>query len=333
MNTITVFANPILKVIIISIVIGFVLCVVLEAMLLPMLRRLQAGQTIRDEGPKEHQKKSGTPTMGGIAIIAAFVIGSFVAAIACLGAKFGGLMDIVVIAVVTVAYSAIGFLDDYIKVMKKRNLGLTEIQKLILQCVVALALAIYSGINYGTYVSFPILNLCLNFRLLYYPFIVFVVVAMTNAVNLTDGLDGLAASVTSIVAFTFACISTGNSAAATICAAVVCGSCLGFLVFNHHPAKVFMGDTGSLALGGCLSAIAIISKSEFVLPIAGIVYVLEALSVIIQVYVFKTQNGRRFFRMAPLHHHFELGGMKETRVVMLFCGITIIACVIELILG
>jgi len=317
-------------IIIISILIGAALCALFTSILLPMLRRLKAGQTIREEGPQAHQKKSGTPTMGGIAMIIAFVIGSIIATLISMKKIY---LDVVVIILVTLAYGAIGFIDDYIKVVKKRNLGLTAIQKIILQVVIALCLAIYSGITYGTHISFPILGFCFDFKLLYYPFIVFVVVAMTNAVNLTDGLDGLASSITAIVALTFALIGNHTYIFSTICACVLCGTCFGFLVFNHHPAKVFMGDTGSLALGGCLSAIAIVSRSEFVLPIAGIVYVMEALSVIIQVYVFKTQNGRRFFKMAPLHHHFELCGLKETKIVMLFSSITALFCIIEVLLG
>lgn len=315
---------------IISVLIGAALSALFTSWLLPMLRKLKAGQTIRDEGPKEHQKKSGTPTMGGIAIVLAFIVGSVIASLISFK-KIG--LDVIVIILVTLAYALIGFVDDYIKVVKKRNLGLTAIQKIILQVVIAAALAIYTGINYGTTISFPILHFSFDAKFIYYPFVIFVVVAMTNAVNLTDGLDGLASSVTAIVALTFALISGNNFIFVTICAAVLCGSCMGFLVFNHHPAKVFMGDTGSLALGGCLSAIAIVSKAEFVLPIAGIVYVLEALSVIIQVFVFKTQNGRRFFRMAPIHHHFELGGMKETKVVMLFSLVTAVFCIIEVLLG
>ncbi|MDO5331571.1 MAG: phospho-N-acetylmuramoyl-pentapeptide-transferase [Bacillota bacterium] len=314
------------------VVIGFVLCAVFTALLLPVLRRLKAGQTIRDEGPKEHQKKSGTPTMGGIAIVAAFIVGSILASL--IAYKLGGYRignDLWVILIVTLAYAAIGFVDDYIKVVKKRNLGLTAIQKIVLQIVIAAALAIYCGTNYGTYINFPILNFSVDFKIFYYPFIVFVVVAMTNAVNLTDGLDGLAASITAIVSLTLALVGY-NFIFSMITAFVLCGACFGFLVFNHHPAKIFMGDTGSLALGGALSAIAIVSRHEWVLPITGIVYVLEALSVIIQVFVFKTQNGRRFFRMAPLHHHFELGGMKETKVVMLFSAVTAVLCIIELLI-
>lgn len=312
-------------------VIAFIIAALLEALLLPVLRRLKAGQSIREEGPKAHMAKSGTPTMGGLAIVLGFILCSINYGLFFSPEKTIS-RDTLVICFVTLAYAAIGFIDDYIKVVKKRNLGLTAIQKLALQIFVALILAIYAGNAYGTMVGFPILGLTINFRLFYYPFVVFVVVAMTNAVNLTDGLDGLASSVTAIVALCFTVVAR-NNLNAFAAAIILYGCCLAFLLFNHHPAKVFMGDTGSLALGGALSAIAIISKTEFVLPVAGIIYVIEALSVIIQVFVFKTQNGRRFFRMAPIHHHFELGGMKETKVVIMFCIVTTVFCALEILVG
>ena len=228
------------------------------------------------------------------------------------------------------------FSDDYIKVMKKRNLGLTEIQKLALQIVIGIFVAIYCGkfTNSGTLVYIPFWKNYVDFGWFYYPFVVFVVVAMTNAVNLTDGLDGLAASVTGIVAlalFIAMYVIQGFAGTGSIAALILCGACAGFLIFNHFPAKVFMGDTGSLALGGALTAIAISGGMHFLLPLTGLIYVLEALSVIIQVLVFKTQNGRRFFRMAPLHHHFELGGMHETKVVAMFCAVTAVMGVIVIL--
>jgi len=286
---------------------------------LPMLRRLKAGQSIREEGPQSHMVKSGTPTMGGIAIILALVLS---------GLLFGFSKDMLLCVFVTLAYGAIGFIDDYIKVVKHRNLGLTGWQKIALQVATALVLAIYKS-SFGTEVFIPIWKHSVNFGWLYIPFVVFVVVAMTNAVNLTDGLDGLASSVTAVAALCFALICSGAS---MVFAAALCGACLGFLVFNHHPAQLFMGDTGSLALGGALAAIAILSGYELILPVAGGIYVLEALSVIIQVFVFKTQNGRRFFRMAPLHHHFELGGWSEVKVVCVFSVITGILAVISLLI-
>jgi len=296
-------------------IIAIVVSAVLTALEIPFLKKLHAGQSIRDEGPEAHKKKSGTPTMGGIAIIIT------ICAVALI---ISPTLDTLVMCAVTLVYGLIGFVDDYIKVVKKRNLGLTAKQKLALQILVAIAVAIYTGMK-DTTVFIPFAKIPVDFGWFFYPFVVFVMVAMTNAVNLTDGLDGLASSVTAIVAMLFAQICTGP---ASVFGTVLCGACIGFLIFNRHPAKLFMGDTGSLALGGALAACAIISENEFVLPIAGLIYVIEALSVIIQVVVFKTQNGRRFFRMAPIHHHFELGGWKETKVVVVFSLFTVALCVI-----
>ncbi len=334
---------------------AFALCVIFTAVLLPLLRRLKAGQSIREEGPQSHQAKSGTPTMGGLAIIAATVITALAASV--LTGSFG--TATITVCAVTLAYGLIGFIDDYIKVVKKRNLGLTAKQKLALQILIA-ALAAAEQARISTELYIPFFRVYWKAGWLFIPFVAFVVVAMTNAVNLTDGLDGLAASVTSVSAAAFSlfcggwCLMLIISRAASsdalallageadtllygrfLTAAVFCaslaGACAGFLVFNHHPAKVFMGDTGSLALGGALAAAAIVGGTEFILPFAGLIYVLEALSVIIQVFVFKTQNGRRFFRMAPLHHHFELGGWKETKVVAVFTGVTALLCLLVLL--
>ena len=285
--------------------IAFALSAVITAAEIPVLKKIKAGQSIREDGPQGHLSKSGTPTMGGIAIIAALCIVSIIARPA---------VDTLVMCLVTLFYGGIGFCDDYIKVVKKRNLGLTAKQKIILQFIGAVAIAIYKGLD-STYVVIPFIKKSVDFGIWFYPFVVFVMLAMTNAVNLTDGLDGLASSVTAVCALALALIFTGDASVFAFC---ISGACLGFLVFNHHPAKLFMGDTGSLALGGALAACAILSSNEFVLPVAGGVYVIEALSVIIQVVVFKTQNGRRFFRMAPIHHHFELGGWKENKVVIIF---------------
>jgi len=305
--------------------------------LLPVLKKLKAGQAIREEGPQAHQKKAGTPTMGGIGFLVSFLV-MMLLAMSVIGKSFDSFSnaDAIMILLVTLAYAAIGFSDDYIKVMKKRNLGLTEIQKLALQIVIGILIAIYSGkcSLMGTMVYIPFWSIYVDFGWLYYPFVVFVVVAMTNAVNLADGLDGLAASVTGIVSIVF-CISMlliqGFVGAGSIASIILCGALVGFLIFNHYPAKIFMGDTGSLALGGALTAIAISGGMHFILPIAGLIYVLEALSVIIQVFVFKTQHGRRFFRMAPLHHHFELGGMHETKVVAMFCAVTAVMGIIVIL--
>ncbi len=333
-------------------VLSFALSAAACAVLLPLLRKLKAGQSIREEGPKSHQVKAGTPTMGGLSFVLAFcvifLVGSFFICkdrdVTFLGLYVG--RDAVFIAAMTLIYAGIGFLDDFIKIVKKRNLGLTAKQKIALQIVAAAAAAIYGGMFSvsGTSVYIPFAKIYVDFGWFYYPFVVFMVLAMTNAVNLTDGLDGLAGSVTSVVCIVMSacCIfvrdniyahgtavpSRFEAATAAIC---LCGAIIGFLLFNFHPAKVFMGDTGSLALGGSLAAIAIVSGKEFILPIAGLIYVIEALSVIIQVFVFKTQNGRRFFRMAPIHHHFELGGMREGSVVWMFTGITIVLGILVLV--
>jgi phospho-N-acetylmuramoyl-pentapeptide-transferase len=293
-------------------------------LLLPFLRRLKAGQTIREEGPEAHKSKAGTPTMGGIAILFACLAAALI-----VGPRD---TDMGLMLVMMFGFGLIGFCDDFLKVVKHNNLGLKAWQKFGLQVLISVALAIYRS-RTDTLVWLPILNAKVNFGWAYIPFVAFVSVAMSNGVNLTDGLDGLASGVTAIVAFTFGVVShmAGASAPAVFSAALA-GACVGFLFFNRHPAKVFMGDTGSLALGGALAAAAIISDMEILLPIIGIIYVAEALSVIIQVYVFQTQNGRRFFRMAPIHHHFELGGWKETKVVAVFCGVTLAMCVLTLIL-
>lgn len=239
--------------------------------------------------------------------------------------------DSVVMLVVTFLFALIGFFDDYIKVAKKHNLGLTAWQKLVLQILFAVGLAVYMAkfSGYGTDVWIPFINRYIDFGWLYIPFVAFVVVSMANAVNLTDGLDGLSSGVTALVAFFFAIVGMqfGHGAATIFCCALA-GACLGFLIFNRFPAKLFMGDTGSMALGGALAAAAIMMKAELLLPIAGLIYVLEALSVVIQVLYFKATGGKRFFRMAPLHHHFEVGGMKEKNVVVMFWSIALICCVL-----
>ena len=304
---------------ILSFVVGTGLTAVFVPLLLPVLHRLKAGQTVRDEGPEAHKVKTGTPTMGGIAFIFAIVITALV---------FGGFSaDLLMMILGMLMFGLVGFIDDYIKVVKKRNLGLQAWQKIVLQLAFSLVIAFYALNNGGSEVFIPFAKCRIDFGVLYIPFAIFVVLAMTNAVNLTDGLDGLASSVTAIVSAAFTIVGyMVTNKNMSIFAAALMGGCVGFLVYNHHPAKLFMGDTGSMALGGALAALAIIGRYEFLLPIAGGIYVAEAMSVIIQVFVFKTQHGRRFFRMAPLHHHFELGGWSETKVVTIFTIITVIGC-------
>ena len=309
-------------------ILGFVASTLLTAvfvpLLLPILHRLKAGQTIREEGPEAHQIKNGTPTMGGVAFIFAVVIAALV---------FGKVnAPLLMMIAGMLMFGLVGFIDDYIKVVKKRNLGLKAWQKIVLQFVFATVLAVYAYKLNGGNVFIPFAVARVNFGIVYIPFAIFVCLAMSNAVNLTDGLDGLASGVTAIVAAVFTVVgSLAANDEISVFSAVVMGACVGFYYWNHHPAKLFMGDTGSMALGGALAALAMIGGFEFLLPIAGGIYVAEAMSVIIQVFVFKTQNGRRFFRMAPLHHHYELGGMSEVQVVKKFMITTIILGVITII--
>ncbi len=306
--------------------IAFIITAIGTPLLIPILRRIKAGQSIREDGPQSHMMKSGTPTMGGLAIIGAVLI-------TCLTAG-ETTRDMLIILIAFVAYGALGFLDDFVKVSLKRNLGLTAKQKLALQILIAVGLAYYqSSVSvYGTKVFVPIMNESIDFGIFYIPFIAFVVVAMVNSVNLTDGLDGLASGVTLIVALFLALVgSTYGFTTTTVFCSAMAGACFGFLMFNRHPAKVFMGDTGSLALGGGIAAAAIMMNIELVIPVAGGVYVAEALSVILQVVSYKTRR-KRIFKMAPLHHHFELCGWKETKVVTVFWLVTFLLCIVGLLI-
>jgi len=307
-------------------VMGFVSSAVLTSIEIPMLKQKQFKQYIREEGPESHQKKSGTPTMGGIAIVLALVLVTLI---------FGGFSQSTwVMIVVTLLFGGIGFLDDYIKVAEKHNLGLRAWQKLVLQILFGIGLGVYVGYisDFGTDVYIPFYGDYVDFGVLYVPFVTLVAVAMANSVNLTDGLDGLCSGVSAIVALTFAVIGLKlGQSSPMVFSAAISGACLGFLVFNKFPAKLFMGDTGSMALGGAIASAAILMKMEFILIVAGIVYVMESLSVIIQVISFKT-TGKRVFRMSPLHHHFELGGMEEKNVVFMFWGITLVASLLALLI-
>ena len=323
--------------ILIVIVAAFVISVVLTWREIPILRR-KAGQNIREEGLKSHYSKAGTPSMGGISIIIATCAMGLLGTIA-----FGGTIgDELLILLVFAGYGIIGFVDDYRKVIKKQNEGLTAKQKFAMQMIIAVAFAVFFArySAFGTSVFIPIANIYVDFGVFYYVFVAFAVLAMTNAVNLTDGLDGLAAGVTSLVClfFTYAGFIGGafckysafiGDASETFFFAALAGSCLGFLVFNKNPARVFMGDTGSLALGGGIVAAAIVLKLELLLLVAGLVYVIEALSVVLQVSYFKITHGKRIFNMAPIHHHFEMCGMKETQVVKMFWIVTFILCLIS----
>lgn len=305
---------------------AFLITVICVPLIIPVLRRIKAGQSILEDAPKSHMAKQGTPTMGGLAIILAVVL-------VCVTS---GHMtsDMWILLAAFVGYGLIGFVDDFVKVALKRNLGLTPVQKLILQIALGVAVAVYqSRVSvYGTSVYVPFVGLHWDMGILYIPFVAFVIVAVANSANLTDGLDGLAAGVTAIIGLFLAIVGTAfHFTAPTVFSAAVAGACLGFLMYNKHPAKLFMGDTGSMALGGGVAAAAILMNIELIIPIACGIYLVEALSVIIQVASYKLRHGKRVFRMAPLHHHFELGGWKETKVVVVFWIWTLILCIVGLL--
>ncbi|TLS35241.1 phospho-N-acetylmuramoyl-pentapeptide-transferase [Pseudalkalibacillus caeni] len=303
------------RVLIFTLLTSFIIAVLVSPIFIPFLRRLKFGQSIREEGPKSHQKKSGTPTMGGIIILLSLLLGTLIIAL-----KFANLTpNIYLLFLVTIGYGLIGFLDDFIKVVMKRNLGLTSKQKLLGQIVIAV-IFFYSLQKLGFDTSLSIPGTSLDFELGWgYIILIFIMlVGTSNAVNLTDGLDGLVAGTAAIAFGAFAVLAWNTyQFDVAIFSVSVVGAVLGFLVFNAHPAKVFMGDTGSLALGGALAAIAILTKMEIILIIIGGVFVIETLSVIIQVISFKT-TGKRVFKMSPLHHHYELSGWTEWRVVVTF---------------
>ena len=302
---------------------GLVLCI--GPLLIPELHKLKFGQSIREEGPKSHQAKSGTPTMGGIMIILAIVVATVAAPLtpAVLLALF-----------ITLGHFVLGFLDDYIKVVKKRNLGLKAKQKMLGQILIAIVTMIVGTrvLGIDTTIWIPIADVNVDIGIGYYFLVLFVLVGTSNAVNLTDGLDGLASGTVAIAsgAYALVCYMTGHYDLAIFSVAMMM-ACLAFLRFNAHPAKVFMGDTGSLALGGAVAAVGILTHTEILLAVIGFVFVCEALSVIIQVISFKT-TGKRVFRMSPIHHHFELGGWKETKVVFVFWMVGLVASIVGLLM-
>ncbi|MBP7727407.1 MAG: phospho-N-acetylmuramoyl-pentapeptide-transferase [Mitsuokella sp.] len=303
---------------------GLVLCI--GPLLIPELHKLKFGQSIREEGPKSHQAKSGTPTMGGIMIILAIVVATVAAA---------PLTPAVLLALfITLGHFVLGFLDDYIKVVKKRNLGLKAKQKMLGQILIAIVTMIVGTrvLGIDTTIWIPIADVNVDIGVGYYFLVLFVLVGTSNAVNLTDGLDGLASGTVAIAsgAYALVCYMTGHYDLAIFSVAMMM-ACLAFLRFNAHPAKVFMGDTGSLALGGAVAAVGILTHTEILLAVIGFVFVCEALSVIIQVISFKT-TGKRVFRMSPIHHHFELGGWKETKVVFVFWMVGLVASIVGLLM-
>ena len=298
---------------------AFAVSAVSGRFLIPFLRKVKAGQTERDDGPKSHLGKTGTPNMGGLMIMLGLAAGSLIMAGRC--------PEVIPVLILTVGFGLVGFIDDYLKVVKKKSDGLSVKQKMALQIVIALLFALYvTKINAiplamkipflsGKYLDLGVLNI---------PALLFIAVATVNGTNSTDGVDGLASCVTvaSALFFTIAAAFSGSGAAAA--GGAMIGALLGFLLYNAYPAKVFMGDTGSLALGGFVTAMAYLLQLPLFIPIVGFIYFIEVVSVIMQVGYFKMTHGKRIFRMAPIHHHFELGGWSEVRVVAVFSVTTAI---------
>ena len=316
----------------IAIAVGFTLSIILGILIIPLLRRMKFGQSIREEGPESHQKKAGTPTMGGLVFTSSIIISTL---------ALSYIYDVlttqtIVLLLVLIGFGVIGFLDDFIIVVQKKNQGLSSLQKLIGQIIVAVAAYFLLKLGpFDTTVALPFTDFKIELGIFYIAFLVFWLVGFSNAVNLSDGLDGLVPGTSSIAFAAFGVLALNNEQLAQLDIAmfafVVSGAMLGFLIFNIKPAKVFMGDTGSLALGGALAMISILIKQELLLVIIGIIYVVETLSVIIQVVSFKT-TGKRVFKMSPIHHHFELSGWSEWKIVIVFWGVAFFAAVIPVLL-
>lgn len=313
------------QVIFFTILMAFLITVLLSPVFIPFLRRLKFGQSIREEGPESHQKKSGTPTMGGIMILLSVTATTLV-----MTGKFSEpSIETYLLLFVMLGFGLLGFMDDFIKVVMKRNLGLTSKQKLLGQIIISVIFyVIFKQSDFSTEISIPMTDYSFDLGWTYVFFVIFWMVGFSNAVNLTDGLDGLVSGTAAIAFGAFAVLAWNQSQfELSIFSVAVVGAVLGFLVFNAHPAKVFMGDTGSLALGGAIATVAILTKLEIILIIIGGIFVLETLSVILQVISFKT-TGKRIFRMSPLHHHYELIGWSEWRVVVTFWSIGLLFAIL-----
>lgn len=313
------------RVVISAVMVSFCISSLLGPIVIPWLRRLKVGQTVREDGPAAHLKKNGTPTMGGVLIL--------------LGVSITTLMFLkdypktAPILFLTVGFGLIGFLDDYIKVVCRRSMGLTPLQKLLGQIAVTGIFAYYllsfTDVSLAMKVPF-VQDRFLDFGVWNLPILFFIVLGTVNGVNFTDGLDGLAGSVTVIVAVFFTVVAIGKESGIEPVTCAVVGALMGFLLFNVHPASVFMGDTGSLALGGFVAACGYMLQMPLYIAVVGFIYLVEVVSVILQVVYFKVSGGKRLFRMAPLHHHFELCGWSETRITALFAVITALMCLVGL---
>ena len=309
-----------------NLIIAFISTVILGIFIVPKLRKLKIGQTVRDDGPKSHLKKNGTPTMGGIMMILVIVV------ILGINAIKNPILILPIVAVL--GFGIVGFVDDYKKLVLKNPDGLSPKLKMIgLFIVSSIFILMYLKVfNLGTDIIIPIFSQPFALSTVVFVFFtMFVLLGTTNAINFTDGLDGLASGVVAIIMtfFTIIAIKNGDQEMILL-GSVTVGTCIGFLVFNFYPAKVFMGDTGSLALGGAVASIAIILKMPLYLVIVALIPIIEVLSVVIQVTYFKLTHGKRIFKMAPFHHHLELSGLKETKVMFLFWGVTALLCLIGL---
>ena len=311
---------------ILAVIIAFVISAILCPIVIPFLHKLKFGQQVRDDGPQAHLKKQGTPTMGGLVILSSIIITSLL--------YLKDYPKIIPVLFVTAGFGVIGFLDDYIKIVMKRSEGLNPGQKLAGQIIITGIFAYYiiTSDEIGTQMLIPFTGQYLVMPVwLFVPALFFIVLGTDNGVNFTDGLDGLCTSVTILVATFFTIVAIGeNSGISPITGAVV-GSLLGFLLFNVYPARVFMGDTGSLALGGFVASSAFMMQMPLFIAVVGLIYLVEVLSVIIQVTYFKKTGGKRIFKMAPIHHHFELSGWPETKVVSIFSIVTAVLCLISML--
>lgn len=311
------------NVLILSFLFSFFLTVLIAKYSIPYLRKFKLGQNIRDDGPKSHLSKAGTPTMGGIFFVLSIVITNLIFR------NFS--KQILAIFIGMMGFSSIGFLDDFFKLIMKRSLGLNEKQKLIIQFFISIVLIVYleKVLKLNLMIQkIPFLQQDINFGYFIYPILVFVMLAVSNATNLTDGLDGLSSSVSIPVFLSLGVINLFKHPQISIFSFVFMASLMGFVMFNSYPARVFMGDTGSMALGGAIATICIIDSMTFYLPIIGFIYMIETLSVIIQVISYKTRNKKRVFLMSPIHHHYELKGYKEPQIVTAFA---VISCIFSFI--
>ena len=317
-------------------IISFFVTVILGMIIIPILRKFKVGQIEREDGPKSHLKKQGTPTMGGIMMIIAMILVVTGAYIYLSVNNQGELAhNLLPILLLTIGFGLIGFIDDFKKLVLKNTKGLKPSYKMLGLLIISVAYVVYLvyGLHIGTETYIPFMKDYVTMPVyLYIPFAILVILGTTNAVNLTDGIDGLATSVTTII---IACLTVigviFDVKEIILFGAIVCGCNLAFLIFNLHPAKVFMGDTGSLALGGFVAASAYMMRMQLFIPIISFIYLIEVVSVILQVAYFKLTGGKRLFRMAPLHHHFELCGWSETRIVAVFSILTAILCLVALI--